>query len=158
MEKLSWTILMGPMPLQLSLNVEEGGRRKNQRAAVRWTQPKIISFDDGEGAMRHRMQASSRSWKGQGNRFSPRAFGRKGRPASMAILVQWDPFQTSDLRIMRTDLHHLKSLNLWSFVTAEMEVRVAESNSCDPMDCGLPGSSVRGTSQARIPEWVAISF
>ena len=29
---------------------------------------------------------------------------------------------------------------------------------CDPMDCGLPGSSVRGTFQARILEWGAISF
>ena len=29
---------------------------------------------------------------------------------------------------------------------------------CDPMDCGLPGSSVRDISQARILEWVAISF
>ena len=29
---------------------------------------------------------------------------------------------------------------------------------CDPMDWSLPGSSVRGTLQARIPEWVAISF
>ena len=30
---------------------------------------------------------------------------------------------------------------------------------CDPMDCShLPGSSVHGTFQARILEWVAISF
>ena len=29
---------------------------------------------------------------------------------------------------------------------------------CDPMDCSLPGSSVPGISQARILEWVAISF
>ena len=29
---------------------------------------------------------------------------------------------------------------------------------CDPMDCGLPGSSVHGISQARILEWVAIPF
>ena len=29
---------------------------------------------------------------------------------------------------------------------------------CDPMDCTLPGSSVHGISQARILEWVAISF
>jgi len=27
-----------------------------------------------------------------------------------------------------------------------------------PMDCGPSGSSVRGISQARILEWVAISF
>ena len=29
---------------------------------------------------------------------------------------------------------------------------------CDPMDCSSPGSSVHGVSQARILEWVAISF
>ena len=29
--------------------------------------------------------------------------------------------------------------------------------SCDPVDCSPPGSSVRGISQARILEWVAIS-
>ena len=28
----------------------------------------------------------------------------------------------------------------------------------DPMDCSPPGSSVPGISQARILEWVAISF
>ena len=32
------------------------------------------------------------------------------------------------------------------------------SNSCGPMDCSLPGSSVLGIFQARILEWVAISF
>ena len=29
---------------------------------------------------------------------------------------------------------------------------------CNPMDCGLPGSSVHGILQARILEWVAIPF
>ena len=29
---------------------------------------------------------------------------------------------------------------------------------CNPMDCSLPGSSVHGIFQARILEWVAISF
>ena len=29
---------------------------------------------------------------------------------------------------------------------------------CDPMDCSPPGSSICGISQARILEWVAISF
>ena len=29
---------------------------------------------------------------------------------------------------------------------------------CDPMDCRLPGSSVHGIFQARVLEWVAISF
>ena len=29
---------------------------------------------------------------------------------------------------------------------------------CSPMDCSLPGSSIHGILQARILEWVAISF
>ena len=29
---------------------------------------------------------------------------------------------------------------------------------CDPMDCSLPGSSVHAILQARILEWVVISF
>ena len=32
------------------------------------------------------------------------------------------------------------------------------SNSCDPVDCSLPGSSAQGLLQARTLEWVAISF
>ena len=32
------------------------------------------------------------------------------------------------------------------------------SDSWDPVDCSLPGSSVHGILQARILEWVAISF
>ena len=31
-------------------------------------------------------------------------------------------------------------------------------DSCDPMDCSPPGSSVHGIFQAGILEWVAISF
>ena len=29
---------------------------------------------------------------------------------------------------------------------------------CNPVDCSPPGSSIQGILQARIPEWVAISF
>ena len=29
---------------------------------------------------------------------------------------------------------------------------------CDPMDCSLPGSFIHGVFQARVLEWVAISF
>ena len=29
---------------------------------------------------------------------------------------------------------------------------------CNPMDCSLPGSSVHGILEAKIPEWVAISY
>ena len=32
------------------------------------------------------------------------------------------------------------------------------SDSSDPMDCSLPGSSIHGILQAKVLEWVAISF
>ena len=42
----------------------------------------------------------------------------------------------------------------------EVEVLVAQSYPalCNPMDCSPPGSSVHGILQAKILEWVAISF
>ena len=36
--------------------------------------------------------------------------------------------------------------------------RSVVSDSCDPMDCSLPGFSIHGIFQARVLEWVAISF
>ena len=38
----------------------------------------------------------------------------------------------------------------------ESESEVAQSTLCDPMDCSLPGSSLHGTLQARVLEWVVI--
>ena len=35
---------------------------------------------------------------------------------------------------------------------------VAVSDSWDPIDCSLPGSTDHGVSQVRILQWVAISF
>ena len=45
-------------------------------------------------------------------------------------------------------------------VESESESEVAQSclTLCYPVDCSPPGSSVHGILQARILEWVAISF
>ena len=40
----------------------------------------------------------------------------------------------------------------------ESEVAQSSLTLCDPVDCSLPGSSIHGILQARILEWVAISF
>ena len=44
----------------------------------------------------------------------------------------------------------------------ESKVKVLVTQSyptlCDPMDCSPPGSSVHGTLQERILQWVAITF
>ena len=45
-----------------------------------------------------------------------------------------------------------KKLCTWSKITQ------VSLPSRDPMDCSLPGSSVHGILQARVLEWVAISF
>ena len=53
---------------------------------------------------------------------------------------------------------------LWPILTMKWsevkwnEVTQSCPTLCGPMDCSLPGSSVHGIFQARILEWVAISF
>ena len=43
-------------------------------------------------------------------------------------------------------------------VKSESEVAQSYPTLSDPMDCSLPGSSVPGIFQARVPEWGAIAF
>ena len=43
-------------------------------------------------------------------------------------------------------------------VKSESEVAQLCLTPSDPMDCSLPGSSVRGIFQARVLEWGAIAF
>ena len=60
------------------------------------------------------------------------------------------------------DLPCFNSLSRISFSSLSVCVCVLVAQSCptlcNPMDCGPPGSSVHGTLQARILEWVAIPF
>ena len=105
--------------------------------------------------------------------YLPKLTHSQQRPI-LVVLQHWDLLnrkQRSGLSfpyIMRNQIakenlqttEYLKTLDkifknlLWS------EVKVAQSclTLCDPMDCSPPGSSVYGISQARIPEWVVISF
>ena len=51
-------------------------------------------------------------------------------------------------------------INTFKIIGIYKRMLVAQSCStlCDPMDCSLPGSFVYGILQARVLEWVAISF
>ena len=49
--------------------------------------------------------------------------------------------------------HHISHLYI-----SESEVAQLCPTLCDPMDCSLAGSSIHGIFQARILEWVAVSF
>ena len=53
-----------------------------------------------------------------------------------------------------------KKMNFPDRFSSVQFISVAQSSPtlCDPMDCSLPGFSVHGISQARILEWVTISF
>ena len=58
--------------------------------------------------------------------------------------------------MLLTELEKLEA----GLVQDESESEVAQScpTLCDSMDCSLPGFSVHGIFQARVPEWVAFSF
>jgi len=55
-------------------------------------------------------------------------------------------------------LEQLKELFLQTEREREREVAQSCPTLCDPVDCSPPGSSVHGIFQARILQWVAISF
>ena len=59
------------------------------------------------------------------------------------------------LNIQTTKIMASSPITSW-----QIDVLVAQScpTLCDPMDCSPQGSSVHGILQARILEWVAISF
>ena len=66
-----------------------------------------------------------------------------------------DPFSSLNLKsykVFRTHLAYVKGNNGWSEVTQSCPTL------CNPVDCSLPGFSVHGILQARILEWLAISF
>ena len=46
----------------------------------------------------------------------------------------------------------------WKWSRSVMSDSLWPHGLCNPMDCGLPGSSIHGILQTRILEWVAISF
>ena len=72
------------------------------------------------------------------------------------------------LSVYTLSFSHKKEWNLaiWMDLEGIMLSEVSEmwvsrwvrSNSCDPIDCSPPGSSVHWIFQARLVEWVAISF
>ena len=61
---------------------------------------------------------------------------------------------------MKYPFPKLKTFVFWGVGESEVKVKSAQSylTLCDPVDCSLPGFSVHENLQAKILEWVAISF
>ena len=60
--------------------------------------------------------------------------------------------------IILTSVVALSFIILSNFICLKVKVAQLCTTLCDPMDYGLPGSSVHGIFQARILEWVAVPF
>ena len=78
---------------------------------------------------------------------------------------QWDSFHKEESAIFILSLHasrqwatfkrkHIPNMRVFAYVRAKLLQSCPTL--CGNMDCGQPGSSVRGISQARILEWVTI--
>ena len=50
------------------------------------------------------------------------------------------------------------TLTIKCFNESESEVTQSHLTLCNPVDCSLPGSSIHRIFQARVLEWIAISF
>ena len=68
----------------------------------------------------------------------------------------WD-WPTSTIKAIPPDINTKKSLRTCGFYMMAV-VSVSRVWLCDPLDCSPPGSSVHEIYQARILEWVVISF
>ena len=86
---------------------------------------------------------------------------------SLAYSASWLPDESARIQSIHNihpqpegPLCKLTSTNALLEVKSDVKVSVAQLclTLCDPMDCSPPGSSVHGISQARILEWVVISF
>ena len=63
-----------------------------------------------------------------------------------------------DLLAVQGTLNSLLQHHSSNTMKSENEVTQLCLTLCNPMDCSLPGFSVHGIFQARVLEWVAISF
>ena len=67
------------------------------------------------------------------------------------------PFYIQFKNLIEVRLFYSRAIFVMHF-TYESEVAQSCPTLCNPVDCSLPGSSLHGILQARILEWVAISF
>ena len=82
-------------------------------------------------------------------------------PDSTSSKNNWEPYIGYNSRSWGfSNCLKIRQLDIQNFHLAYQIPNVAQSclTLCYPMDCSLPGSSVHGIFQARILEWVAISF
>ena len=81
---------------------------------------------------------------------------RRGNRKRLFLLYQVASFQNFIIKYNVCSM--LLPFLILLLLESESEVAQLCPTLWDPVDCSLPGSSIHGISQARILEWVAISF
>ena len=100
---------------------------------------KQLYYREGKDQQKSRERELERVLSGNENQCWP-----IGKPRVQVLWTHHLPW--ANLFLLRGREHSLSAFRSWLCPTL-----------CDPMGCGLPGSSVQGFLQARILEWVAIS-
>ena len=81
------------------------------------------------------------------------------RGSSQARDQTWVSCIVGNLRHYRQILYQLSSQGIHDIIYIWLCLVIQSCLiHCDPVDCSLPGSSVHGIFQARVLEWVVISF
>ena len=82
-----------------------------------------------------------------------------GKFRSLYAYLSWYSILIFSVPGSSPSTHLLNWSELLQFIRLKWsEVAQSSPTLCDPMDCSLRGSSVHGIFQARVLEWVAISF
>ena len=77
----------------------------------------------------------------------------QGKPFNITVIQAYAPTSNTEEAEVEWFYEDLQDL-----LESGSEITQLCPTLCDPMECSLPGSSVHGIFQARILEWVAISF
>ena len=72
----------------------------------------------------------------------------QGKPFNITVIQVYAPTSNAEGEVER----------LYEDLQDLLEITSKKDVLCDHMDCSLPGSSLHGILQARVLEWVAISF
>ena len=102
----------------------------------------LVGSDDEESACNTGNLGKIPGWgrhSGEGNSY----------PLQYSCLTEWLTLSLFSWR---------KKGEMTTWWKSKREVAQSFPTLCNPMDCSPPGSSVHGILQARILEWVAISF
>ena len=86
--------------------------------------------------------------------------GRKAMTSLDSVLKSKDITLSTKVHIIKAMVFSVVTYGCESWTVKKAESEVAQScpTLCNPMDCSLSGSSVHGIFQARVLEWIAISF